>query len=308
MWNSSRSKKFLVTLAIFSMVALTAQGNFGPYLGYLVEGQYCFADGVTLHYTDQGVGEPVILLHGFAMNTDITWRDQGALDYLAGQFRVIGMDMRGHGLSAKPYSPGSYGVEMAKDVARLMDCLGIEKAHIVGNSMGGIVAIKFATLYPDRTQTLTACGFGWARYTDEREEVVNALAKSIEDGDGFGPLIRYLRPADQPIGWMELSAVNALVSYINDPQALLAMTRQIPELEVAEADLRALSMPVLNVIAASDPLLPDVNAMAAVVPNQRTVVVENADHFNLTGTDACREAIAAFLSGASTLEAQPSMS
>lgn len=305
----TRSRKFAAALAVFSLVALSAQGNFGPYLGYPVEGQYCFADGVTLHYTDQGHGEPVILLHGFAMNTDITWRDPGVLDYLAANHRVIGMDMRGHGRSAKPYSAGAYGEQMAEDVRRLMDCLGINRAHIVGNSMGALVAIKFAALHPGRTRSLTACGFGWARYSEDRREVVESLAASIESGDGYGPLIRYLRPPDDPMGWMELSAVNTLVSYINDEQALLPMTRQIKDLEVSEADLRGMAFPVLSVIAASDPLLPDVEAMAAVVPDHRMVVVQDYDHFTLTSAAACREAIEAFIAGTSgAVEAQPPMS
>lgn len=304
-----RKWRFVSAVALFLLVTLSAQGNYGMYLGYEVEGDHCFVDGIRLHCTDQGSGEPVILLHGYAMTSDITWRESGALDRLASQFRVITLDMRGHGLSDKPYTPGSYGVEMARDVTRLMDCLGIDRAHVVGNSLGALVAIKTAALFPERVLSLAACGMGWARYVGEKREVIDALAQSLEDGGGLSPLVRFLRPADDPPGWMELSAIDTVVGYFNDEQALLEMTRQMPELEVSEADLRGMKMPVLNVVAARDPLLPDVEEMASLVPGACMVVIDGADHFTLTGAEDMHEALANFLAGgSSTVEAAASMS
>lgn len=290
-----KQRKFLVSLAVFCLVAYSAQGNYGVYLGYEMEGEHIFADGVTLHYTDQGAGEPVILLHGFAMNSDVTWRLNGTIDYLAERYRVIAMDLRGHGLSAKPYASNAYGTEMARDVARLMDALAIPKAHVVGNSLGGLVAIKFAAMYPDRTLTLTSCGMGWARYAGQKQEVAEALAKSLDEGDGFGPLVRYLMPEDQPIGWMEMSALNALVQYANDEKALAVMTRQLWELEVSESDLASIAVPVLSVAGGMDPMLSDIQDMAEHVKDFQSVVVDDADHFNLTERSACAEAIRSFL-------------
>lgn len=304
-----RKWRFISALVLFLLVALSAQGNYGIYLGYEVAGDHCFVDGVQLHYTDQGSGEPVILLHGYAMTADITWRESGALDRLVRDFRVITLDLRGHGLSDKPYAPGSYGVQMARDVVRLMDCLGIDRAHVAGNSLGALVAIKTAALFPERVSSLVACGMGWARYTGEKREVIDALAESLEAGEGLSPLVRYLRPPDDPPGWMELSAIDAVVGYFNDEQALLAMTRQMPELEVSEADLRGMKMPVLTIVAARDPLLPDVQEMAGLVPGAQMLVVDGEDHFTLTGSESLHEALAAFLAtGRVALEESASMS
>jgi pimeloyl-ACP methyl ester carboxylesterase len=300
-----RRRKFLFALAVFLLAAFTAQG-YGAYLGYAVEGEYVFVDGVRLHYSDQGSGEPVILLHGYGMNIDITWRDSGVIDTLSKQYRVIAMDMRGHGFSDKPYGENAYGTEMARDVVRLMDSLGIERAHLVGNSMGGLVAIKAATLFPQRLLSLTTCGMGWARYEGEKREVVDNLAASIEAGEGLEPLIRFLRGDDQP-GWMELSAIDAFVGYLNDEQALGPMTRKMPELAVSEADLRALKLPVLALVAEHDPLMSDVEDLAPLVPNFCLVKVEGRDHFNLPSAPKTQETLAAFLSGA-PVEAAAGMS
>ncbi len=307
--GAMRKWRFISAFVLFLLVALTAQGNYGMYLGYEVEGDHCFVDGINLHYTDQGSGEPVILLHGYAMTSDITWRESGAMAPLLDSHRVITLDMRGHGLSDKPYSPGSYGVQMARDVVRLMDCLGIDRAHVVGNSLGALVAIKTATLFPERVISLVACGMGWARYTGEKREVIEALAKSLEDGEGLSPLVRYLRPIDDPPGWMELSAIDALVGYFNDEQALLAMTRQMPELEVSEQDLRNLPMPVLSIVAARDPLVPDVEELVELVPGAQMSIIEGEDHFTLTGAEEMHEVLESFLStGRVALEAAASMS
>jgi pimeloyl-ACP methyl ester carboxylesterase len=73
------------------------------------------------------------------------------------------LDVRGHGHSGKPDAEGAYGVEMAEDVVRLLDHLKIEKAHVVGYSMGGMIAMKLATLHPERVRTMALGGMGWER-------------------------------------------------------------------------------------------------------------------------------------------------
>lgn len=71
------------------------------------------------------------------------------------------MDVRGHGLSGKPHDTAQYGVEMVEDVRRLLDHLKIEKAHLVGYSMGGFIVYKFMALHPERLITAMPCGAAW---------------------------------------------------------------------------------------------------------------------------------------------------
>ena len=119
--------------------------------------------GVAIQYTVEGNGEPVVLIHGLDASADINWRVPGIIKTLAENHLVIALDVRGHGHSGKPETEGAYGVEMAEDVVRLLDHLKIKKAHVVGYSMGGMIAMKLAVLHPDRVRSMALGGMGWER-------------------------------------------------------------------------------------------------------------------------------------------------
>src|SRR5262249_16380255 len=92
--------------------------------------------GVTPNYLDDGTGDPVLLIHGFASNLVTNWRDTGWIAALvAANRRVVAFDNRGHGGSEKLYAPERYGGPiMAEDASRLLGHLGIERADIIGYS------------------------------------------------------------------------------------------------------------------------------------------------------------------------------
>src|SRR5262245_20622286 len=119
------------------------------------------SNGVKISYSVHGQGQPVILVHGFLSSGAINWDLPGVTALLAKDFQVITMDVRGHGQSDKPTKEEAYGLELVEDVARLMDHLKIKKAHIVGYSMGGIIADKFIAKHPDRVLSGALCGMGW---------------------------------------------------------------------------------------------------------------------------------------------------
>jgi pimeloyl-ACP methyl ester carboxylesterase len=103
-------------------------------------------DGVRLHYDDEGSGPPVVLLHGFAASTELNWRAPGILGALvdAGH-RVVGLDARGHGESEKRHDPAAYADDaMVRDVAALLDHLGLAETDVAGYSMGAATALRFA--------------------------------------------------------------------------------------------------------------------------------------------------------------------
>ncbi len=128
-----------------------------------LESQTFDSKGVSIAYTVDGKGEPVVLIHGLHSSADMNWRAPGIIKTLAENHQVIALDVRGHGHSGKPEKEGTYGVEMAEDVVRLLDHLKIKKAHVVGYSMGGMIAMKLATLYPDRVRSMALGGMGWER-------------------------------------------------------------------------------------------------------------------------------------------------
>lgn len=119
--------------------------------------------GVRLHYVTAGEGPPVVLIHGLHASGDLNWRKPGLFDALARNYRVIALDLPGHGQSDKPEQAEAYGAQMVEDVLRLMDHLKVPKAHLVGYSLGGLVAAKLAVGHPERVQSLTLCGAGWLR-------------------------------------------------------------------------------------------------------------------------------------------------
>ncbi len=109
------------------------------------------ANGCRLYYTDQGQGEPVVLIHGLGSSTR-DWENQ--TDALRERYRVVCVDMRGHGLSDKP--PGKYSIKgFSEDVVCLIEALDLQRPHIVGISMGGMIAFQLATDHPHIAASLT---------------------------------------------------------------------------------------------------------------------------------------------------------
>lgn len=133
--------------------------------------------GVPVHYVESGSGDPVVLIHGFSADLEM-WNP---VRYeLSKQFHVIAIDCRGHGESGKPHEPSAYGIEMVNDVVRLLDHLGISKAHIVGYSMGGSIALKMLQTHPDRMLSVVSGGSWGFRATDERWD--STLVKNLLAG------------------------------------------------------------------------------------------------------------------------------
>lgn len=119
------------------------------------------SDGVKIHYTVQGKGDPVILIHGLFSTAQMNWGLPGVISELAKTRQVIAPDCRGHGQSDKPADAGDYGVKMVEDVVRLMDHLKIQQADIAGYSMGGMITLKLLVLHPGRVRSAVLGGMGW---------------------------------------------------------------------------------------------------------------------------------------------------
>jgi 2-succinyl-6-hydroxy-2,4-cyclohexadiene-1-carboxylate synthase len=107
---------------------------------------------VTYAYVEQGEGEALLLLHGFT-GSSASWAR--VLPELAERYRVIAVDLLGHGLSDAPAEPARYGmVPVAADITALLDHLGVDRAHLAGYSMGGRLALYLALLLPAHWHTL----------------------------------------------------------------------------------------------------------------------------------------------------------
>ncbi len=246
--------------------------------GLHAEDRFFDSAGVRIHYTIEGQGEPVVLIHGFAANALMNWGAPGVIGALAQNYQVIAIDNRGHGQSDKPLDPEAYGAKMVEDVVRLLDHLQIKKAHIAGYSMGGFITGKLVTTHPERVLTATLGGAGWLR---EKDKLLDTLAESLEEGKGMAPLLTFLTPKDQPPPTPErIEAVNKMLLAFNDPKALAAVARGFGSLVTAENKLRANKVPVLAIIGDKDSLKDGVDQLSQVMANLKVVTIEGADHMS----------------------------
>lgn len=259
------------------------------------------SDGVPISYLEAGAGEPVILIHGFIANAQLNWVAPGVFDALAADYHVIALDNRGHGQSGKPHDAAAYGPQMAKDVVNLMDHLGIKKAHVAGYSLGGFITTHLIAKYSDRLLSAAPCGAGWAPPGDGREELSDAIAESLESGNGITPLMDALTPAGQPKPSAEqMAQTNRMIMAMNDPLALAAVARGLKNLAVTADELRAGKVAVHSIIGEIDPLKATVDAMQQALPSMTVTVVAGADHMNAFTNPAFIPALQAHIAAHST--------
>lgn len=288
--------KFWIVLIVALGLGYGAWGQFGVLLGYEVEGHYFTTrDGTQLHYVDYGTGEPIILVHGFAMNIDLSWRRPGVLDMLSKEYRVVAYDARGHGRSGKPVGEVAYGDAMIDDIVDLMEHLHIPRAHFVGQSMGGMTILKFVAEHPGRVISAAPNAMGWAQPTPQNLATVASLARSLEQGNGMRPLLERLAPTDGSMGQFTKTTLDTMVGLINDTNALHDCALALPRLCVSEGDLRANQVPVLTIIGSYDPLLAEARDLHATMASHELTIVEGADHFYVASTPEYQAALTNFL-------------
>jgi len=116
------------------------------------------AGDLQLHFHEAGTGDPLVLLHGGGPGASAWSNWKQNLAPLAAHFRVLAVDQPGYGRSDKPLIKGGMWEFYARAVRNLLDELGIERTHFIGNSLGGGTTLKFALDYPERTDRLVLMG------------------------------------------------------------------------------------------------------------------------------------------------------
>jgi pimeloyl-ACP methyl ester carboxylesterase len=207
------------------------------------EGYFTVEDGTKLHYAEMGEGTPVILIHGAGGSAIGNWFINGIASALAPTNRVIGLDMRGHGLSEA--GPEGGRRLMAADVMAFMDAQGIDKAHIGGYSMGGFVTAGILAAAPQRFITASFGGSGLV----EDEEWADRLPA---DKDGDAPeeskaqaTFRSNRevPGEEVGNARRTGAPTAGAAAAPDPRQMRARQQEL----AAAIDLPAIDFPVLAI-------------------------------------------------------------
>jgi pimeloyl-ACP methyl ester carboxylesterase len=260
---------------------------------------------VKIRYVVEGKGEPVVLIHGFsAPSAEMMWvknplSEINILPKLAKEFRVIAIECRGHGKSGKPHDPKVYGPEMSEDVVRLMDHLKIEKAHVVGYSMGSAIAGKLLVDHPDRLLSVTFGG--GAPLVEPPKEflgVIDELGAALEKGEGIGLLLLHLTPPGQKkMAAEEAAAMGKLALLGQDQKALAAVIRGLPKLEVSAEKLKANRVPVAFVYGTkeAEALTTQITAATKYLQGAKVVTVEGGDHITTPAKPEFHKAMLDFL-------------
>lgn len=214
-------------------------------------------EGVKIHYTEQGSGPAVVLIHGFSQTSDM-WQHTPIPEVLATKHRVIAIDCRGHGQSAKPHEPEAYGPKMGEDVIRLLDELEIEKAHLVGFSMGASIVGQLLVTHPERIHTATLGSGFFPSWNEEEEEFARYTEERGKTGDRFP-----WEPENQ------------------DFDALAAVIRGGRFATVTDEDIAQISTPTIAVFGSIelDHFSDDERArLFSAPPSMSLLVIEGADH------------------------------
>ncbi len=276
-----------------ALAAVAAALAFAPSIGE-AQDKYFDAGGIRLRYVEQGAGEPVVLVHGFTNTADI-WSANRILQDLARNYRVIAFDMRGHGKSDKPHDPARYGREMGLDVVRLLDHLGVQRAHVVGYSLGGHVVSQLLTLRPERFLSATLIAgsgrFGWDTVQAREAE---QDASEIERECISRSLMVRLAPAGAALPADDsLEVLSASCRRAQDPFALAAVTRSRVDHVIRPAAAAAVAVPTLAVVGTDDPMKAGIDALVRLRPSVRLVVVQGATHAGVRGVLGRPELVAA---------------
>lgn len=243
------------------------------------QGHYVLANELDMYYEENGNGEPLILLHGGTVTSQM-W--QPHIPFFAQYFRVIAPDSRGHGRTNNPTGELSYRI-MADDVAAFIQALGLKKPLVFGYSDGGQIALEIGMRYSNLTKVLVV-GAAWYKFT---EAYLNSLkAMGFEGPDTVN--IEYLQRNDP--SWIEFLKTEH--SRTDDPDYWQRLLKQISTmwwtpLDYGVEDFQKITEPTLILIGDRDGLIPleDAIEMYQLIPNAELAILPNATHITAVADD-----------------------
>jgi pimeloyl-ACP methyl ester carboxylesterase len=238
---------------------------------------------VEIAYLDEGAGEPIVLVHGFASTKEVNWVQPGWFETLKGAGRrVVALDNRGHGASAKLYQPADYHSSlMAADARALIEHLGLGRADVMGYSMGARIAAFLASEHPGHVRSLVMGGLGMHLIDGVGlpEQIADALeAPSLADvTDPQGRVFRAFAEQTR-----------------SDRRALAACIRGSRQTLAREQAAR-IEVPVLIAVGTKDVIAGSAHELAALMPRARALPIPNRDHMLAVGDRVFREGVLKFL-------------
>jgi len=240
-------------------------------------------EDVEIAFLDEGEGEPIVLIHGFASNKEVNWVAPGWVTTLArAGRRVIALDNRGHGQSTKLYEPAAYhSAIMAQDVRALLDHLALPRADVMGYSMGARIAAFLALADPQRV----------------RAAVLGGLGIHLVEGVGLPETIALALEAPtraevtDPTGFMFRSFAEQTKSDLRALAACMRGSRQT--LSAAEAG--RIAAPLLVAVGSKDRIAGSPQELAALIPGARALEIPGRDHMLAVGDRLFKQGVLEFL-------------
>lgn len=245
------------------------------------------SDGVRIAYIDvspaSGSGDAILLIHGFASNHAVNWVNTQWVRALAqAGYRTIALDNRGHGESEKLYDPEAYSSEaMASDAVRLLDHLGIDRAHIMGYSMGARITAHIALDHTARVRTALIGGLGM--HLVEGRGLPSGIAEALEAPAGT--------PAPNPTA----AAFRTFAEQTRSDLRALAACMRGSRQTLSRSELAQIEVPVLVSVGTLDTVAGSGPGLAALMPDARALDLEGKDHSTAVGAKAHRDGVLAFL-------------
>ena len=240
---------------------------------------------VEIAYFDQGAGEPIMLVHGFASSKEFNWVNPSWVGTLteAGR-RVIALDNRGHGASSKLYDPAAYEMAlMAGDVRALLDHLGIDRADVMGYSMGSRITAFVAVHHPERVRSAIFGGLGIRMVESKGVSIAPKIVAALEApslADVADPTGRsFRRFAEQT-----KSDLKALAACMSRPRTML--TRE---------QVAGIKAPVLVAVGTKDDVSGSGPELAALIPGAQMLDIPDRDHMLAVGDKVFKAGVLDFL-------------
>jgi 3-oxoadipate enol-lactonase len=237
---------------------------------------------MTLHYVRRGEGEPILLIQGMSGN-HLAWGEP-FLTELERDFDVVAYDHRGVGRSSHVTDPFTI-VDLAEDAAALLDALGWETAHVVGISMGGMVAQELALRHPERIRTLTlgATYSGGVGSALASSEVFSKLAEAMMSGDRVRAIATSYEVNVSPGYGADKSAYATfyeMATALPTPVPVIMLQAQAVQAHDTLARLGEISVPTLVIHGTADEMLPYSNAVliASRIPDAQLEALEDVGH------------------------------
>jgi pimeloyl-ACP methyl ester carboxylesterase len=243
-------------------------------------------DGVKLYYEASGAGIPIVFVHEFAGDYR-AWEPQ--VRYFARRYRCIAYNARGYPPSDAPPDVARYSQDRARDDIRaVLDALEIDKAHIVGLSMGGFATLHFGFTYPARARSLVIAGAGYGAAPDKREQFAaeaEAAASKFEAGMAqaaagyaLGPTRVQFQNKDAR-GWKEFADQLAEHSVAGSANTLRGVQKRRPSLFDLADKMKTITAPTLIMTGDEDwPCLEPGLLMKRNIPTAGLVVMANCGH------------------------------